>query len=369
MAEAGLNAYRFSIEWARIEPEEGKFDDAEIEHYRKVLDCCWTNGVEPLMTLFHFTSPVWLIQKGGWEADTTPAYFARYVRYVMERLGDKMHYACTINEANQGLLIAGYIEEFQRSLEKKQAAGIQVGIDLERMEQNKKYAAIENEQVFGTPDPKIFSSPRTLEGDLLVMKAHAAAREVIREVCPQVKVGLSVSVHDLQAFPASDAAAQQRTEQEWQREFAHYLPYLKGDDFLGIQSYTRTLVAASGTLPVPDGAETTQMGYEYYPECVEHVLRRIAGEFDGELIVTESGIATADDARRVAFLKTATDGVARCVADDLPVKGFFCWSLMDNYEWQKAYTQNFGLIAVNRKTLTRTPKASLFVLGEMREKD
>ena len=106
VADAGLNAYRFSIEWARIEPEEGKFDPAEIEHYRKVIACCKAHGVEPVVTLLHFTSPKWLIAKGGWEAESTVEYFKRYVSYVMEQLGSELHYVCTINEANMGLQLA-----------------------------------------------------------------------------------------------------------------------------------------------------------------------------------------------------------------------------------------------------------------------
>src|SRR5699024_5060506 len=98
MAGAGLNAYRFSLEWARIEPEEGRFDAAELEHYRDVIRCCRAHGLEPIVTLHHFSSPVWLIAKGGWEAETTPADFARYVRYVMENLGGELRYVCTINE-------------------------------------------------------------------------------------------------------------------------------------------------------------------------------------------------------------------------------------------------------------------------------
>lgn len=116
LAGAGLNAYRFSIEWARIEPEEGRFDAGEIEHYRRVIRCCKANGVEPIVTLHHFTSPKWLISKGGWEAETTPADFARYVRYVMERLGNEMNYVCTINEANMGIQVAAIARQYMAQL-------------------------------------------------------------------------------------------------------------------------------------------------------------------------------------------------------------------------------------------------------------
>ena len=113
LAEAGLNAYRFSIEWARIEPEEGKFDENEIEHYRKVIVCCKENGVEPIVTMMHFTSPLWLIQKGGWENESTIEYFRRYVSYVIEKLGSELNYICTINEANMGLQLAAISKRFQ----------------------------------------------------------------------------------------------------------------------------------------------------------------------------------------------------------------------------------------------------------------
>ena len=113
----------------------------------------------------------------------------------------------------------------------------------------------------------------------------------------------------------------------------------------------------------PEGAELTQMEYEFYPQALEHVIRKVAEEFKGDLIVTENGIATADDARRVAFIRQALDGVQHCIADGIPVKGYFHWSLMDNFEWQKGYAMQFGLIAVNRETMERTAKPSLAVLG------
>ena len=106
MKEAGLNAYRFSIEWARIQPEEGVFDGEQIEHYRKVIRCCRENGIEPIVTLFHFSSPVWLIRKGGWEAETVVEDFEKYVTYVIKALGNELKYVCTINEANMGLQVA-----------------------------------------------------------------------------------------------------------------------------------------------------------------------------------------------------------------------------------------------------------------------
>ncbi len=365
LADAGLNAYRFSVEWARIEPEEGKFDENEIEHYRKVIACCKAHGVEPLVTLLHFTSPVWLIQKGGWEAESTIEYFRRYASYVTEKLGSELKYICTINEANMGLQIAAISKRFrlmaeQKAKSAKDAEGtVQVGMNFEKMMENMKFAAMENAQIFGTPQPQVFVSARTPEGDALVFRAHQAAKEAIKAIYPDIKVGITLSIHDVQALPGGESFA----EAEWNEEFAHYLPYIKDDDFLGVQNYTRSQYGPEGMVPCPEGAELTQMDYEFYPEALEHVIRRVHEVFGGELIVTENGVAVSDDTRREEFIRRALAGVESCVNDGIPVKGYCYWSLLDNFEWQKGFSMTFGLIAVDRATQVRTPKNSLYVLG------
>lgn len=118
------------------------------------------------------------------------------------------------------------------------------------------------------------------------MRAHAAAREAIKAICPEVKVGLTLSLHDLQAQPGGEAFA----AAAWEEEFTHYLPYIKEDDFLGVQNYTRTLYGAQGQLPAPQGAELTQMDYEFYPQALENVIRKVAQDFHGDLIVTETAL-------------------------------------------------------------------------------
>lgn len=142
----------------------------------------------------------------------------------------------------------------------------------------------------------------------------------------------------------------------------------RGDDFLGVQNYTRTRIGTEGSLPTPEGAELTQMDYEFYPQALEHVIRRVAKDFKGDLMVTENGIATADDSRRVAFIETALSGVKACIADKIPVKGYMYWSLLDNFEWQKGFSMTFGLIAVDRGTQQRSPKPSLAALGRFCQK-
>lgn len=151
-----------------------------------------------------------------------------------------------------------------------------------------------------------------------------------------------------------------------EKEFTHYLPYIEQDNFLGVQNYSRSRIGADGIVPAPEHAELTQMNYEYYPEALEHVIRAVSKQFHGDLYVTENGIATADDTRRIAFIEKATDGVASCIADDIPVKGYFYWSLLDNFEWHRGYTMTFGLIQVDRKNgMKRQVKPSLAYLGQL----
>ena len=368
MAEAGLNCYRFSIEWARIEPEEDKFDLDEVEHYRRVIRCCKENGIEPIVTFHHFTSPKWLIAKGGWEAESTVGDFADYCRFLAKELGNELHYVVTINEANMGLQLASIIKRYMLSAifsrKKKTDGKAQVGVNLKQMMENRKLAAAENLEVFGTENPQIFVSQRTKEGDILVMRAHQAAVKAIKEVCPELKVGLSLSLHDMQP----ERFGKRSAAKEWDAEFVHYLPYIKDDDFLGVQNYTRSQFGLFGLKNPPEGAKLTQMEYEYYPEALEHVIRAVHKDFPGDLIVTENGVATSDDTDRVAFIDTALQGVKACVDDGIPVKGYCHWSLMDNFEWQKGFSMTFGLIAVDRKTQERHPKPSLAHLGSYAEK-
>lgn len=379
MAEAGLNTYRFSIEWARIEPEEGKFDQSEIEHYRDVLKCCRDNGIEPVVTMMHFTSPVWVIRNGGWENQSTVDAFARYCKYVVSQLGDLMKYVVTINEANMGLQVAAIAERYKRQMMEKMKdkknkqkqddnmeGTAQVGMNFNTMMKNMFWQGFENKKIFKTRKPQNFVSARTPEGDILVMRAHQAARTAMKETCPHLLIGLSLSLHDIQAVNGGE----ERAAKEWEEEFTHYLPYIKEDDFFGLQNYTRSIIGPDGIQPVPQGAEITQMDYEFYPQALEHVIRRANEEFKSAgkempILISENGVATSDDTRRIAFIDEATKGVAACIADGIPVIGYCHWSLMDNFEWQKGFSMTFGLIAVVRETMKRIPKESLSFLGNL----
>ncbi|MBV8235821.1 MAG: family 1 glycosylhydrolase, partial [Acidimicrobiia bacterium] len=140
-----------------------------------------------------------------------------------------------------------------------------------------------------------------------------------------------------------------------------------GDDFLGVQVYTRMLVGPEGPAPYPPGARTTLMGYEFYPEALSACLRRAWSMTGGgvPLLVTENGIGTADDAERIEYVSTALEGVLACLADGIDVRGYTYWSAFDNFEWAFGYRPTFGLIAVDRSTQARTPKPSAAWLGQI----
>lgn len=361
LAGAGLNAYRFSIEWARVEPQEGKFNKEAVNHYRQVLRCCKKHGVTPIVTLHHFSSPAWLISKGGWGKPYVIDAFARYARHIVQQLGDQLPWICTINEANMGFQLNKIAADMMKAGKKE--GGVQVGtntnLDLKKIvlgmfEQGKAFHC----SPFAV---NTFLKPRKKAQEELVMRAHQAAVKEIKAVCPQATVGLTLSLFDYQPMDGGEAQAAQL----WQEDFGFYLPWFKNDDFLGVQNYSRKIVDKTGALEPAPGTAVTQMGYEDYPASIGHVLRRVTRDFHGDLLVTENGIGTDDDARRCEFIREAFAGVRACIDDGLPVKGYCCWSLLDNFEWQAGYSKTFGLIAVDRSTQTRRPKESLAVLGSL----
>lgn len=369
LAKAGLNTYRFSIEWARIEPKKGHFDATEMQHYKDVIACCQKNGVEPVVTLMHFTSPKWLIEMGGWDNEEVVSLFAAYTKYVVENIKNEVHYICTINEANMRLQIASLMERFMKQMmlqaskaptDGKMEGQLQVGLNLSNPMEQMKLAAMENQKVFGDLNPHTFVSAAGEQGDSIVIKAHQAAKKVIKSLNPEIQVGLTLSLHDLQFVEGGQAKA----EAEWNQEFLHYAEQIAEDDFLGLQNYTRTVYDADGIVPVEDNVLKTQMDYEFYPQALEHVIRKVHKTLPQlPIFVTENGAAVEDDQLRCNFIDQALAGVQACREDGIPVIGYCYWSLMDNFEWQKGFALTFGLCEVDRTNWKRTPKPSLSHLG------
>ena len=260
-----------------------------------------------------------------------------------------------------GTLIAGYLEKMRKHMD---GAGLQIGLDLEAMAENQRLSEIENMEVFGVRQAAVFTSPRTPDGDLIVCKAHRKAAEVLHTILPETKVGMSLSLRDLQYTDDG----KQNAEKDWEKDFLHYLPTIRDDDFFAIQTYTRAVFTEMGEQDPSSDAVLTQMGYEYYPECVEHVIKKVHESFKNELLISENGIATDDDEQRIRYIDTALKGVLKCKEEGIPVKGYMYWSFIDNWEWQSGYSMKFGLVSLDRTSGEHIAKPSLSFLGSFTDK-
>jgi beta-glucosidase len=321
IADLGLGAYRFSLEWSRIEPEEGEFSLVALDHYRRMAAACHEAGILPVVTFHHFTHPRWLAAAGTWEALHAPDRFARFCEKVTEHMGDLIGMACTLNEPN---VVA--------------TMGWRLGLF----------------------PPRVRDRTRRDVANAAMVSAHRKAVEAIRSGPGDFPVGLTLSMTDYQLQPGGE---------EWLERLRRpnedvFLEALGGDDFIGVQTYTRMRVGPEGGLGAEDGVRTTQMGYEVWPEALGATIRR-ATEVTGGLrvYVTENGIGTDDDALRVEYVTRALAGVRQCLDDRIDVRGYFYWSLLDNFEWVLGYGPTFGLVAVDRRTFERSPKPSASWFG------
>ena len=342
LAALGFNAYRFSIEWARIEPEPGLFSQNEIDHYRRVLDACRDNNITPIVTLHHFTSPRWLASKGGWESKETPALFANYALKVTEALGDRMVYVCTINELNIAALLSVFGDTFINP------ASVRAMLD-------------EGARAIGSPSYDTFFFGAANRMEPIVLKAHHEAAAAIRSLEPTLPIGMTVAIQDFQAVDGGEALMESRRHKAQDV----YLEEARGGDFIGVQCYTRMCFDSDGMVPPAADAELTQMGYEFWPQCVEASIRHAIEITGCPALVTENGIGTNNDTRRIAYLNEALAGVVRCLEDGLDILGYCQWSLLDNFEWILGYRPTFGIVEVDRITQERTPKPSAAWLGEI----
>jgi beta-glucosidase len=344
LARLGFNAHRFSIEWARIEPEQGHFSIAELDHYRRVLAACHENRISPMVTFHHFTSPRWVAADGGWEEQKTAERFARYCERAAKHLGDLVGTACTINEANLGayMYLTGAARERIDPARSKwfSAAARRAGADPNRFA------------------PFLMCDQMKARDTMLT--AHRLSAAALKSSGHNFPVGITLALADFQAAPGCEQrVAQIRAECQ-----DIFFEAARVDDFVGVQTYTRERIGPKGVLPPEAGIETTLMGYEFWPEALEPTIRYASKLAQVPVIVTENGIAASDDSRRIEYVRRALEGVGRCVRDGIDVRGYCYWTLLDNYEWNAGYRPTFGIVAVNRETQERTPRPSARWLGE-----
>ncbi|MAT97007.1 MAG: beta-glucosidase [Anaerolineaceae bacterium] len=341
LADLGFNSYRFSVEWARVEPEDGRFSTATLDHYRRMCETCRENGLKPIVTYHHFTSPRWLISQGGWENMATAQKFARYAGKVTQHLGDLIETVCTINEVN---------------IPRMAALLWMAGGPAETFIENAAQALHTTPQQFA---PFMFAG--TAQGRDVILAAHHQARAAIKAERPSLPVGLTIAMSDMQAMPGGEAVRDQMRH-ELQDVF---LEAARQDDFVGVQTYTRERYGPDGALEPEEGVELTQMQYEFWPQAIGATLRRAHEVASVPLMVTENGIGTADDGRRLAYYQGALQSVVECLKDGLDVRGYFAWSAFDNFEWMLGYEPTFGIIAVDRATQQRSVKPSARWLSQV----
>ena len=346
----GLNAFRFSIEWARIEPARGQFSAAALAHYRRIIQYCLAQGVEPVVTLHHFSSPLWFAKSGGWGSEEAVDRFGDYVTAVAPIL-EGVTWVATINEPNMFAVM------YQMSLVLQSPDPEAVLAQMASAQ-----TASAQEVVSGEAGLNAFSMPEPKEEAAQTMlRAHARAREILHALT-SAKVGWTIAVQSLVARPGYEAELP-RYQRVWEDS---YLEAAREDDWVGVQAYTSQLVGPNGLEGAPEGAEVTQTGWAYRPDALGIALRRTWEVTGGTpMMVTENGIATDDDRRRIDYTTGALQGVAETIADGLDVRGYLHWTFVDNFEWVHAYRMTFGLVAVDRTTFERTPKGSAIWLGEL----
>ena len=338
----GLNAYRFSLEWPRIEPEPGLFSVAMLDHYKRVIDGCRARGITPVLTFNHYTTPRWFAASGGWTQAQAPAMFARFCERAARHLAANVGMATTLNEPNLAKLLPLVLpSQFIAGLRANLAAAARA-------------ANVPRFVVANTVPPE--DVPAVTAN---MLKGHKAARDAIKAVRPDLPVGVSLAMADDQAVGANSLRDAKRAEL-----YGEWLEAAKGDDFIGVQNYERNLWSATGKMEPPAGGSRNFRGAEVYAPSLAGAVRFAHQATGVPVLVTEHGVGTNDDRVRAALIPAALRDLKAAMNDGVPVKGYLHWSLLDNYEWGAGFDDGrFGLCEVDRTTWKRTPKPSAAVYG------
>ncbi|WP_030868047.1 family 1 glycosylhydrolase [Streptomyces sp. NRRL S-37] len=343
-AGLGLNAFRFSVEWARVEPERGVVSAEALDHYERKVDGCLERGLAPLVTFSHFTAPHWFAAAGSWTAADAPARFAEQCDRVMARFGDRISHAVTLNEPN---------------LEQLLQAGAKLPAEAEALKTRMLEAAAHAAGSDTYASANVIPAHRQDEFQAAFTRAHRAARDAIKARRADLPVGVSIAIADEVALPGGE----ERRDAKRAAVYDHWLREARHDDFIGVQNYERIVHGPDGE--VTPAGERNGMGTVIEPASLAGAVR-YAHEVSGvPVLVTEHGIQTPDDAQRAAFVPAAVEHLAAEVRAGTPVLGYCHWTLMDNFEWIFGYGARLGLHEVDRDTFERRPKPSAKAYAEV----
>ena len=338
-ADLGFNCYRFGIEWARIEPEPGQFSSAELDRYARLIDRCLERGLAPMLTYSHFTVPRWFAARGGFEVADGADLFARFAEASTRRLGEHLVAATTFNEAN--------IQRLIKMLLSKPEAQPAIDAMLTACAQR-----------CGSTQFSSLLFADVAKTEAVLVDAHRKALQAIKAGPGHFPVGLNLTMQEVQGVGDGNLAGYVNDSL-----YGPWLDEAAQTDFIGVQTYTRVRVDARGQVEPEPGTEMTAAGYEFYPQALGATIRLAASRTGKPVYVTESGIATNDDTRRVAYIDAALAEVRQCIEEGIDVRSYIHWSLLDNFEWTAGYGQRFGLVEVDFATFERKPKPSAHHLG------
>ncbi|MEO6567459.1 MAG: family 1 glycosylhydrolase [Opitutaceae bacterium] len=351
LAGLGFDTYRFSIEWARIEPTRGEFSQAELDHYKRVIACCRDHGVTPAVTFMHSTTPLWFAMAGGWLNPEAPALFARYCSTAAKALASEMGFAFTLNEPQ--------VDKVFRAIPGSEAYFGKQDVQAKKMhEAAAKALNVERFITMAYPD---------IDGMTpLLVAGHEQGYAAIKAVRSDLPVGVTLSVTDFQ--PDGEGSP---FEVARRAAYGAWLDSIvRAADFTGVQNYRQIRIPGTGqpfpplpTMPFTEPGD--KRAALQRPEALRNTVEYIHAQTKKPVLVTENGLETENDERRIWYIDAALTGLQQCVASGVPVLGYLHWSILDNFEWMRGYKPTFGLVAVDRTTFKRTPKPSAAHLGNI----
>jgi beta-glucosidase len=342
----GHNCHRISIEWSRIEPEEGKFDETEIQHYLQVLAALRERRLKPFITVWHFTLPQWFADKGGFEHPDSPRIFARYCGYVAKKLGNDCRHFATINEPMvyaSGGWLRGEWPPFKRfslfDIVKLRE------LDREKKRENKAF-----KHIFA-----YFRVRRNLA------RAHNLAFDAMKKNAFGAEVGImyNIVVFQSNANPFNQLLA---WFLNWHWTYSFMNRVHKKCDSIGLNYYVHRKFGDTRVY------EKTDMGWDSYPEGICEALCMLK-RYRKPVWVSEAGVADVADKMRANYIRTLIRCIHYAIQKGVDVRGFTYWSLMDNYEWAFGFTRHFGLVKVDRQSMERTVRPSAYVYKEIIERN
>lgn len=305
-----LNAFRFTIEWSRIEPEEGVWNEDAIKHYKQYIKELRARKLEPFLNIWHWTEPIWFAEKGGFEKSENLTYWMRFVEKVADELIDDIEYAITINEPNVTSTF-GYL--------------------------------------IGTHPPGKKSKLTFMIVYWNMVKAHRYAYDILKAKKPQLQVGAAMQLANIQAKRPHKYLDELTTQ--WMRYFWNWwFPrrIRKHQDFIGVNYYFSDYFTGLGKRANPK-VPLNDMGWYMEPEGIYPLILRVWARFKKPIFITENGLADAADTHRRWWIEETIVAMERAISEGVDLRGYFHWSLLDNFEWQDGWWPKFGLIEVDRK--------------------